>query len=88
MVGDSAPHLPLVIVDQAYGLVPLCWRADHPDCFLQALSGVDLAIKTNLLENAALQSALETQFLLQIGVFTAVPMIINFVLEQGVLQVR
>jgi len=54
---------------------------------LQALSGVDSALKkNNLLENTALQSALETQFLLQIGVFTAVPMIVNFILEQGVLR--
>jgi len=55
----------------------------------QALSGVDEALKaSNLLENTALQSALDTQFLLQIGVFTAVPMIVNFILEQGVLRVR
>jgi callose synthase len=52
-----------------------------------ALSGVDEALKTNnLLENTALQSALDTQFLLQIGVFTAVPIIVNFILEQGVLR--
>lgn len=56
---------------------------------MQALSGVDSALKkNNLLENTAVQSALETQFLLQIGVFTAVPMIVNFILEQGVLRVR
>lgn len=55
----------------------------------QALSGVDEELKaSNLLENTALQSALDTQFLLQIGVFTAVPMIVNFILEQGVMRVR
>nr|XP_024357146.1 callose synthase 9-like isoform X3 [Physcomitrium patens] len=51
-----------------------------------ALSGVDEVLKqNNLLENTALQSALNTQFLLQIGIFTALPMIVNFILEQGVL---
>jgi callose synthase len=49
-----------------------------------ALSGVEASLEDNILSNAALQSALETQFLLQIGVFTAVPMIMNFLLEQGV----
>ncbi|KAH7428186.1 hypothetical protein KP509_10G079800 [Ceratopteris richardii] len=53
-----------------------------------ALSGVgqslqDMALLTN---NQALQSALNTQFLLQIGVFTAVPMVMGFILEQGVLK--
>lgn len=55
----------------------------------QALSGVDAELKRNgLSDNTALQSALDTQFLLQIGIFTAVPMIVNFILEQGVLRVR
>jgi callose synthase len=53
----------------------------------QALSGVEASLEDNILSNAALQSALETQFLLQIGVFTAVPMIMNFLLEQGVFTV-
>lgn len=53
-----------------------------------ALSGVgksleELAILTN---NQALQSALDTQFLLQIGIFTAIPMLMGFILEQGVLK--
>lgn len=53
-----------------------------------ALSGVgqsleDLALSTN---NQALQSALETQFLFQIGIFTAIPMLMGFILEQGVLK--
>ncbi|XP_024363886.1 callose synthase 9 isoform X2 [Physcomitrium patens] len=52
-----------------------------------ALSGVDAALKANsLLDNTALLAALDTQFLLQIGVFTTVPMIVNFVLEQGVMR--
>ncbi|XP_024386368.1 callose synthase 9 isoform X2 [Physcomitrium patens] len=52
-----------------------------------ALSGVDESLRANgLLENTALQSALNTQFLLQIGIFTAVPIIVNFILEQGILQ--
>lgn len=55
----------------------------------QALSGVDADLKQRgLSTNTALQSALDTQFLLQIGVFTAVPMIMNFVLEEGLLKVR
>ena len=44
----------------------------------------NLAIITN---NQGLQSALNTQFLFQIGVFTAIPMIMGFILEQGVLNV-
>ncbi|MCO5592990.1 hypothetical protein L7F22_046994 [Adiantum nelumboides] len=53
-----------------------------------ALSGVgesleQAAIITN---NRALQSALDTQFLFQIGVFTAIPMLMGFILEQGVLK--
>ncbi|XP_024374293.1 callose synthase 9 isoform X2 [Physcomitrium patens] len=52
-----------------------------------ALSGVDAQLKIKgLASNVALQSALDTQFLLQIGVFTAVPMIMNFILEEGLLR--
>ncbi|KAG0630756.1 hypothetical protein M758_1G201800 [Ceratodon purpureus] len=52
-----------------------------------SLSGVDASLKEKgLSANVALQSALDTQFLLQIGVFTAVPMIMNFVLEEGILR--
>lgn len=59
------------------------------DLLQQALSGVDTSLKEKgLSANVALQSALDTQFLLQIGVFTAVPMIMNFVLEEGILRVR
>ncbi|CAK9232746.1 unnamed protein product [Sphagnum troendelagicum] len=51
-----------------------------------ALSGVEASLETagNILNNAALQTALQGQFLFQIGVFTAVPMFMNFLLEQGV----
>lgn len=55
----------------------------------QALSGIDSAIarKARLLGNTALDAALNAQFLVQIGIFTAVPMIIGFILEQGLMQV-
>ncbi|CAA7410669.1 unnamed protein product [Spirodela intermedia] len=50
-----------------------------------ALSGVGEAIqdRADILGNTALSAALNTQFLFQIGVFTAVPMILGFILEQG-----
>ncbi|XP_020112888.1 callose synthase 10 [Ananas comosus] len=53
-----------------------------------ALSGIDSAIarKARLLGNTALDAALNAQFLVQIGIFTAVPMIIGFILEQGLMQ--
>eukprot|EP01018_Ginkgo_biloba_P032191 Gb_22029 [translate_table: standard] len=53
-----------------------------------ALSGVDVAIvrEAKILGNTALEAALNTQFLFQIGVFTAVPMIMGFILEQGLLK--
>lgn len=53
-----------------------------------ALSGVDASLKANndILGNSALQSVLASQFLFQIGMFTAVPMIVNLVLEQGLLK--
>ncbi|XP_068639698.1 callose synthase 9 isoform X2 [Aristolochia californica] len=53
-----------------------------------ALSGVGEAIqeRANILDNTALSAALNTQFLFQIGVFTAVPMILGFILEQGFLK--
>ncbi|KAG0631673.1 hypothetical protein M758_1G271400 [Ceratodon purpureus] len=55
-----------------------------------ALSGVDASLKANndILGNTALQSVLTSQFLFQIGIFTAIPMIVNLVLEQGLLKVR
>nr|CAB3502210.1 unnamed protein product [Digitaria exilis] len=59
-------------------------------CFYQALSGVGESIqnRADILQNTALNAALNTQFLFQIGVFTAVPMILGFILESGVLSYR
>lgn len=56
---------------------------------MQALSGIGEAIqiRADILQNTALDAALNTQFLFQIGVFTAVPMILGFILEYGFLMV-
>ncbi|CAN4114064.1 unnamed protein product [Withania somnifera] len=53
-----------------------------------ALSGVDETIldRANIQQNASLSAVLNAQFLFQIGVFTAVPMITGFILEQGFLR--
>ncbi|KAJ0244355.1 hypothetical protein HA466_0190010 [Hirschfeldia incana] len=53
-----------------------------------ALSGVGATIQERdiLVNNTALSAALSAQFLIQIGVFTAVPMCLGFILEQGLLQ--
>ncbi|KAI3414751.1 uncharacterized protein J3R85_015925 [Psidium guajava] len=53
-----------------------------------ALSGVgeEFEVRAKITDNTALSSALNTQFLLQIGVFTAIPMILGFILEQGFLR--
>ncbi|XP_009608251.1 callose synthase 9 [Nicotiana tomentosiformis] len=53
-----------------------------------ALSGVGATIedRANISDNDALSAALNAQFLFQIGVFTAVPMILGFILEQGFLR--
>lgn len=53
-----------------------------------ALSGVGASIteKADVLQNSALSAALNTQFLFQIGIFTAVPMVLGFILEQGFLR--
>ncbi|PWA86760.1 glucan synthase-like 10 [Artemisia annua] len=53
-----------------------------------ALSGVgeDLQTRAEVLDNKALNTALNTQFLFQIGVFTAIPMVLGFILEQGFLR--
>lgn len=40
-----------------------------------------------MLGNTALNAALNAQFLVQIGIFTAVPMIMGFILESGLLKV-
>lgn len=57
--------------------------------FLQAFSGLDQGIsrEARLLGNTALDAVLNAQFLVQIGVFTAVPMVMGFILEQGLLKV-
>lgn len=56
---------------------------------LQAFSGLDEGIARNArtLGSTALDAVLNTQFLVQIGVFTAVPMIMGFILELGLLKV-
>ncbi|CAJ1977780.1 unnamed protein product [Sphenostylis stenocarpa] len=53
-----------------------------------ALSGVGETIeeRARITNNTALSAALNTQFLFQIGIFTAVPMILGFILEQGFLR--
>ncbi|KAI3696996.1 hypothetical protein L6452_29684 [Arctium lappa] len=53
-----------------------------------ALSGVgeDIQSRASVLHNKALNTALNTQFLFQIGVFTAIPMVLGFILEQGLLR--
>ncbi|VAI25245.1 unnamed protein product [Triticum turgidum subsp. durum] len=54
---------------------------------IMALSGVGESIqnRADIQGNKALSVALNTQFLFQIGVFTAIPMILGFILEEGVL---
>ncbi|PPS12675.1 hypothetical protein GOBAR_AA07956 [Gossypium barbadense] len=53
-----------------------------------AFSGLDeeIARQARMSGNTALDAALNTQFLVQIGVFTAVPMIMGFILELGLLK--
>ncbi|KAK6920584.1 Glycosyl transferase, family 48 [Dillenia turbinata] len=53
-----------------------------------AFSGVDREISNQAkrLDNTALNAVLNAQFLVQIGVFTAVPMIMGFILELGLLK--
>ncbi|XP_031113012.1 callose synthase 9 isoform X2 [Ipomoea triloba] len=53
-----------------------------------ALSGVGETIqdRADIFQNTALSAALNAQFLFQIGVFSAVPMILGFILEQGFLR--
>ncbi|WZY83448.1 hypothetical protein YC2023_029832 [Brassica napus] len=53
-----------------------------------ALSGVGDTLRERAisLDDTALSAALNAQFLFQIGVFTAVPMILGFILEQGILK--
>lgn len=53
-----------------------------------AFSGLDEGIErfAKLTGNTALSAALNAQFLVQIGVFTAVPMVVCFILESGLLK--
>ncbi|GKV00612.1 hypothetical protein SLEP1_g13279 [Rubroshorea leprosula] len=53
-----------------------------------AFSGLDraIALQAKKLGNTALDAVLNAQFLVQIGVFTAVPMIMGFILELGLLK--
>ncbi|XP_057970390.1 callose synthase 10 [Malania oleifera] len=53
-----------------------------------AFSGLDYGISraAKLLGNTALDAVLNAQFLVQIGVFTAIPMIMGFILELGLLK--
>nr|GEV05479.1 callose synthase 10 [Tanacetum cinerariifolium] len=53
-----------------------------------AFSGLDQGIsrESALLGNTAFNAVLNAQFLVQIGIFTAVPMIMGFILELGLLQ--
>ncbi|KAK4753686.1 hypothetical protein SAY87_001790 [Trapa incisa] len=53
-----------------------------------ALSGVGetIQVRAKIMNNTALSAAMNTQFLLQIGIFTAIPMILGFILEQGFLK--
>ncbi|KAL6497170.1 Callose synthase 10 [Orobanche gracilis] len=53
-----------------------------------AFSGLDQGISSEakILGNTALDAVLNAQFLVQIGVFTAVPMVMGFILELGLLQ--
>lgn len=55
----------------------------------KALSGVGEFMNdvAQVLENTSLDAALNAQFLFQIGIVTAVPMILGFILEQGFLRV-
>ncbi|GAB2258819.1 hypothetical protein Droror1_Dr00014979 [Drosera rotundifolia] len=45
--------------------------------------GETLEERADILGNTALAAALNAQFLLQIGIFTAAPMVLGFILEQG-----
>lgn len=46
-----------------------------------------MQVRARITDNAALEAALNTQFLFQIGIFSAVPMVLGFILEQGFLRV-
>ncbi|GJV89532.1 floral homeotic protein APETALA 2-like protein [Tanacetum coccineum] len=48
--------------------------------------GEDIQTRPEVLDNKALNTALYTQFLFQISVFTNIPMVLGFILEQGFLR--
>ena len=56
----------------------------------QALSGVSEGMedRAHITDTAALSAALNKQFLIQNGIFTAMPMILGFILEQGFFRVN
>ncbi|RDX82018.1 Callose synthase 12, partial [Mucuna pruriens] len=53
---------------------------------LLALSGIEAAMQSNSNNNKALGIILNQQFIVQIGLFTALPMIVENSIEQGFLQ--
>lgn len=69
--------------------VTICIRLTVNYYILQAFSGLDEGIEKagRRLGNTALDAVLTPQFLVQIGIFTAIPMIMGFILELGLLQV-
>lgn len=71
-----------------WSFLPLC-KSQQFFYFKQAFSGLDEGIskRAKLLGNTALDAALNAQFFVQIGIFTAVPMIMGFILELGLLKV-
>ena len=66
-----------------------CFAEHWSKILFQSLSGVGETIqdRAQITNNSALEAALNTQFLFQIGIFSAVPMILGFILEQGFLRV-
>ena len=81
-------YLHVVSDDSHFTFVSIYDNSKQSEIY-QALSGLDSGIshEAKMLGNTALDAALNAQFLVQIGVFTAVPMIMGFILESGLLQV-
>ncbi|KVI06253.1 Glycosyl transferase, family 48, partial [Cynara cardunculus var. scolymus] len=69
-------------------LVTFCCTLCNCKFTSEAFSGLDQGIsrRSMLLGNTAFNAVLNAQFLVQIGVFTAVPMIMGFILELGLLK--
>lgn len=72
-----------------YGSCLSLYKSHQFSYFKQAFSGLDEGIsrRARFLGNTALNAALNAQFFVQIGIFTAVPMIMGFILELGLLKV-